>query len=159
MTTRPEKIVSGGQTGVDRAALDAAKELGIETGGWVPEGRRAEDGKIPEEYTTLVECDSANYATRTALNVRDSDGTMIISRGELTGGSLLTFQIAERHGRPVLHVDVGSNSLDEAADSVEEWLAGFECRVLNVAGPRASGDPEIYEITRELLTRAFSAAG
>lgn len=136
--------------------MDTAIELGIETGGWVPKGRLAEDGKIPDSYSTLAECDSANYAARTALNVRDSDGTLIISRGELTGGSLLTFQLAERYGRPVLHVDFGSQEIGEAAEAVSEWLAGFECRVLNVAGPRASGDPEVYRLAKELLTLLFS---
>jgi hypothetical protein len=156
VTTRPEKIVSGGQTGADRAALDAAIELGIETGGWIPKGRLAEDGRIPHRYKSLVECDSADHAIRTELNVRDSDATLIVSRGPLTGGSLLTFEIAGRYGRPVLHVDPGSKSTDEAVDAVAGWLAGFECRVLNVAGPRASGDPDIYRLARELLLRAFT---
>ncbi len=151
-----EKVISGAQTGADRAALDAALELGIPTGGWVPKGRRAEDGRVPDTYDTLKECDTRNYATRTALNVRDSDATLIISKGPLTGGSKLTLQIAERYGRPVLHIDLGSNGIAEAAKAVAEWLAGFECRVLNVAGPRASGDPAIYELARDLLVQLFS---
>jgi hypothetical protein len=151
VTTRPEKIVSGGQTGADRAALDAALEIGIETGGWIPTGRRSEDGKIPGIYNTLVECDSENYATRTALNVRDSDGTLIVSRGPLTGGSLLTRDLAKRYKKPFLHVDLAGANPADAAEEVREWLDTFECRVLNVAGPRASSDPEIYSSVRRLL--------
>src|SRR5213080_1459301 len=98
------KIVSGGQTGVDRAALDVALELGIPCGGWCPIGRRAEDGVIPDRYP-LRQAPSANYADRTALNVRDSDGTLILARGPLRGGTALTKTFAERYGRPYLVVD------------------------------------------------------
>ena len=89
-----EKIVSGGQTGADRAALDFARANGLGIGGWVPRGRLAEDGLIPEDYLGLLEADSTDPAVRTALNVRDSDATLILSHGPLTGGSLLTLQEA-----------------------------------------------------------------
>ena len=82
-----DKIVSGGQTGADRAALDVALELGLSTGGWIPRGRRAEDGAIPERYEELVESDSESYERRTELNVRDSDATVVFSFGPPTGGS------------------------------------------------------------------------
>mgnify|MGYP003793290687 CR=1 FL=1 len=88
-----KKIVSGGQTGVDRAALDVAMQLGIPVGGWCPRGRRAEDGRIPDSYP-LREASSVNYAKRTELNVRDSDGTLILSGGPLTGGTALTESLA-----------------------------------------------------------------
>ena len=91
------------------------------------------------------------------MNVRDSDGTLIISIGPLMGGSLLTLQIAERYGRPVYHTDLGSMRIDEAVQSVADWLSGFECRVLNIAGPRASGDPAVYGATKDLILRLFSA--
>lgn len=148
--------MSGGQTGADRAALDAASEFGIETGGWVPGGRRAEDGTIPERYSTLRETDTPDYAVRTELNVRDSDCTLIVSRGALEGGSLLTLQIAERLGKPALHIDLSESSVDDAARVFRSWLAANECAVLNVAGPRASSDPEIYGLVRRLLARALS---
>ena len=101
-----KKIVSGGQTGADRAAWDVVLELGLEIGGWVPKGRLAEDGSIPERYTGLREATLADPAVRTVLNVRDSDATLIVSNGPLSGGSLLTFQEAVRCGRPVLHLDL-----------------------------------------------------
>ena len=100
---RLRKIVSGGQTGVDRAALDAAMAHDVPVGGWCPKGRRAEDGVIPERYP-LKETPSDAYEQRTAWNVRDSDGTLLITDGALEGGTALTMQEAKRQGRPVLHV-------------------------------------------------------
>ncbi|MEJ5357425.1 MAG: putative molybdenum carrier protein [Desulfobacterales bacterium] len=144
------KIVSGGQTGVDRAALEVAIHLGIPHGGWVPRGRRAEDGPLPARYR-LRETASEDYAERTFRNVRDADGTLILSRGPLTGGSELTRQIARGMGRPVLHVDLAQTSAFQAAQRILEWLARHAIRVLNVAGPRASKDPEIYDRAFRLL--------
>lgn len=145
-----KKIVSGGQTGADRAALDFAIEYGIDHGGWVPEGRLAEDGAIPERYR-LRELAGGGYAARTEKNVTDADGTLIVSRGELTGGSLLTRQMAEKHARPCLHVHMGRIPLFESAIDVYEWIVAHGIGVLNVAGPRASKDPFVYEMTRNLL--------
>jgi hypothetical protein len=136
-------IVSGGQTGVDRAAWDVAIELGLPIGGWVPKGRRAEDGAIPESYIGLREAESADPAVRTALNVRDSDATVIFSHGPLTGGSRLTFETAARLKRPVLHVDLTNTSDGEAVGQVQAWLVAVRPNILNVAGPRASGDASI----------------
>ena len=110
-----EKIVSGGQTGADRAALEFARANGLGTGGWVPRGRLAEDGPIPEDYLGLLEADSTDPAVRTALNVRDSDATLILSHGPLTGGSLLTLQEATGIEKPVLHLDLDQMSLTSAA--------------------------------------------
>src|SRR6267142_1460190 len=106
-----ERIVSGGQTGADRAALDFALASRIPIGGWVPKGRLAEDGRIPERYAGLVETESADPAVRTARNVRDSDGTLILSHGPLDGGSLFTHREAVRTGRPALHLDLGQLAL------------------------------------------------
>ena len=136
-------IVSGGQTGVDRAALDVAMELGLRIGGWVPKGRLAEDGRIPDRYVNLRETDTAEYPRRTFLNVRDSDATLILSHGPLTGGSLFTMETAVKLGRPSLHVDLMGKSDDDAAVDVRRWLAAVGARTLNVAGPRASGDASI----------------
>ena len=148
-------IVSGGQTGVDRAAWDVALELGLPVGGWVPKGRRAEDGAIPAKYPGPREADSADPSVRTKLNVRDSDATLIISRGPLTGGSRLTFDEATRLGRPVLHVDLASQSDGEAVANVRAWLATVRPSVLNVAGPRASGDTAIGGLAAAVLRSAL----
>src|SRR3954447_14624932 len=96
-----QRIVSGGQTGVDRAALDVALALGIPCGGWCPRGRGAEDGLIPERYP-LVETPAADASQRTRWNVRDSDGTLILAWGEPTGGTLLTVQACRETGKPHL---------------------------------------------------------
>ena len=118
-----QRIVSGAQTGVDRAALDAALELGIDCGGWAPLGRLDECGRIPDRYPNLVETDQANPAKRTALNVRDSDATLILSRGPLTGGSLLTERKARGLGRPCLHVDLAATDANDAVREIRAWLA------------------------------------
>lgn len=133
------KIVSGGQTGVDRAALDVARSLEIPHGGWCPRGRLAEDGTIPPQYE-LVETRSPQYRVRTEQNVIDSDGTLIFFRGQLQGGTQLTRHFADKHGKPVLLVDTR-----QPADltAVREWLAANRIRVLNVAGPRESSAPGI----------------
>lgn len=148
------KIISGGQTGADRAALDVAIHLGIPHGGWVPKGRLTEDGTLPETYA-LRETPTAVYAERTEKNVVDSDGTLIISRGELTGGSEYTREMALKHSRPWLHVDLNRTAAFRAALGIVEWLSSHNIRVLNVAGPRASKDPGIYRDTTGLLESVY----
>ena len=152
------KIVSGGQTGADRAALDAALEAGVEIGGWVPKGRLAEDGRIPDAYPNLVEADSPVPDVRTELNVRDSDATLILSRRPLTGGSAYTRDVAARLGKPCLHVDLAAAPHAQAVATVRRWLGEVRPAVLNVAGPRASGDPEIYVRVRDILTEVLLSA-
>ena len=143
-----QKIISGGQTGVDRAALDVALELGIACGGWCPKGRKAEDGRIDDRYP-LTETPTRKYRERTEWNVRDSDGTLIFASGELTGGTRLTLQFAEDLRKPVFRVDL--NDPPEAED-LRGWLVGREIRILNIAGPRSSTDSGVYERTRQLLS-------
>ena len=144
-----ERIVSGGQTGADRAALDWAIESGIAHGGWCPRGRRAEDGRIALQYR-LRETPSSDYQQRTRWNVRDSDATLIVSRAaQLSGGSAYTARCAERLGRPWLHVHPGSDGLA----AVRSFLSQHSVRTLNVAGPRVSTDPAIYEYVFDLLQR------
>ncbi|NIM28968.1 MAG: hypothetical protein GTO67_13140 [Gammaproteobacteria bacterium] len=149
------RIVSGGQTGADRAALDVALELGLESGGWVPLGREAEDGAIPERYPNLREADSARPAVRTELNVRDSDATVIISRGPPVGGTALTKSLAERCGKPLLHLDLDSLSEQEAVLRLREWLECTRPASLNVAGARESEDPGIHALTKRVLGAAL----
>jgi len=148
---RSLKIVSGGQTGVDRAALDAALELGIPCGGWCPKSRRAEDGPIPDRYP-LKETESASYPVRTEMNVRDSDGTLILTWGRPTGGTALTVRLARRHKKPSLVID-----LKKPADplSFRNWLEKKEIGVLNIAGPRESEYPGISRLAFGFLLNAF----
>lgn len=141
------RVVSGGQTGADRAALDWAIARGIAHGGWCPRGRRAEDGRIAGRYA-LRETPSRDYEQRTRWNVRDSDGTLIVSRAAvLSGGSAYTARCAERLEQPWLHVHPGA---DDAA-AIRAFLERYRIRTLNVAGPRASTDPGIYAYVYGLL--------
>lgn len=148
---KPSKIVSGGQTGVDRGALDAAIALDIPHGGWCPRGRLAEDGKIPTRYA-LLETNSPEYQQRTEQNVLDSDATLIICRGPLGGGTLLTWQLAEKHFKPCLVVDLARPLSPE---QVGQWLAACRVWVLNVAGPRESQQPGISAETTGFITSLF----
>jgi hypothetical protein len=145
-----QKIVSGGQTGADRAALDFAINNGIPYGGWVPKGRKTEDGTLPEKYH-LQEMPTGQYSKRTEKNVLDSDGTLIVSHGLLTGGSALTVGFAEHHGKPCIHIDLEMTSYPEAATTIREWVGRYSITVLNVAGARASKDPMIYQAVMDVL--------
>jgi hypothetical protein len=153
---QPREIWSGGQTGVDRAAWDAARRLGLRTAGWVPRGRLAEDGPIPDVYPGLRETQSAEYAERTTGNVRDTDATLILYRGALSGGTAFTHAEALRLGRPVLAVDL-SERMTEQVPRVRNWLTQVQGTRLNVAGPRASADPELHAIARGLLLEVLAA--
>jgi len=151
-----QRIVSGGQTGADRAALDVALELGFDVGGWIPRGRWTEDGPLPDRYPNLRETESPDPSERTALNVRDADATLIVSHGPLSGGSLLTRQFATRLGKPVMHVDLLASDEGAAAATLARWLADVRPQTLNVAGARQSRDPAIYDATARLLRRALA---
>ncbi len=150
----PARIVSGGQTGVDRAALDVALALDIRCGGWCPRGRRAEDGVIPARYP-LRETSSADYAPRTAQNVQDADATLILVCGSPSGGTALTIEIARRAERPCLIVDLEQ---PPPASEVRRWLKRHASGTLNVAGPRESGCPGIYDKAAAFL-RALLEGG
>jgi hypothetical protein len=134
------RIVSGGQTGVDRAALDVALELGIPCGGWCPKGRKAEDGSIAARYP-LTETTSPSYRIRTERNVRDSDGVLILTWGSPREGTALTQRLAEEYGKPCLVVDL---SLGGDPEAVRAWLRENEIECLDIAGPRESQFPGIY---------------
>lgn len=146
-----ERIISGGQTGADRAALDAAIILGIPHGGWCPAGRRAEDGRIPEQYL-LRETLAHSYLVRTEWNVRDSDATVVFTMAGLSGGSWRTMEYARLHGRPSLHLELSGHTTMDIADR----LAGFSARHpgirrLNIAGSREASGPGIHSRVVEVL--------
>lgn len=126
----------------------------IPHGGWVPKGRAAEDGPLPARYR-VIETESSDYDERTKLNVRDSDGTLIIARGALTGGTALTLDHAKAFGKPVLVIDPSTASIEDAVRTIGEWIDRGKIRKLNVAGPRASQDPAIYGFTHALLSAAL----
>lgn len=140
--------MSGGQTGVDRAALDVALRLGIECGGYCPRGRRAEDGRIPDRYP-LVETPTRGYAQRTLWNVRDSDATLALYMARLRGGTALTLRLARRLGRPHIAVDLAADA--DPPRTIRAWLRTNRPRVLNVAGPRESHAPGIAARARRVL--------
>lgn len=144
------KIISGGQTGADQGALDAAIALGIPHGGWIPKGRITEDGFLPESYT-LLEMPTSSYEERTEQNVIDSDGTLILSHGKLTGGSAYTRALAEKHDRPCLHTDLNKTPAFQTAADINAWVQQNNIEVLNVAGPRRSKDPMIYQNTKDII--------
>ncbi len=149
------KVVSGGQTGVDRAALDAALSLGIFCGGWCPKGRRAEDGVIPQRYP-LRETPKTEYLQRTEWNVRDADGTLILNRGPMEGGTAETAAIASRLRKPRLIIDLRN---DPKPAEVREWLAKHRINTVNVAGPREGKRPGIYHEAKAFLQQLFQMAG
>lgn len=151
----PSKIVSGGQTGVDRAALDVAISMSISHGGWCPRGRRAEDGAIDPMYS-LHETPESDYRFRTERNVLDSDATLVLYRDQTTGGTELTVRLAKKHGKPLWIVDLNRPAFITMA---RDWLVAEEVHVLNVAGPRESTAPgigkEAQRYLRELLGLAL----
>ncbi len=154
--SRPDKVISGGQTGADRAALDVAIALGVPHGGWCPRGRKAEDGAIHARYE-LRETGAGAYRVRTEHNVRDSDGTVVITIGMPTGGSALTIELAQRRDKPLLHIDLDEQTPEEAAEDLEMWRQVRGVGVINVAGPRESTTPGIGARVSALLSLAWAA--
>jgi hypothetical protein len=156
------EVRSGGQTGVDRGALDAVLALpasaGIRAGGWCPRGRRAEDGVLDARYP-LVETPASEPEQRTEWNVRDADATLVLHHGDLANGTALTAQFAARLGKPLLQIDLNQTAPRELAvvDEIRAWLAHQGVRVLNVAGPRESQCPGITAQSRHLMQRLLTA--
>jgi len=148
-----QRIVSGGQTGVDRAALDFAIDYGYPHGGWAPHGREAEDGPIPPKYE-LIEMPDGGYRQRTKRNVEDSDGTLIINIGALDGGTLATQTFARKLGRPCFVAQLDTEELQQVAIQAAEWLQSQQIAILNIAGPRESKRPGIYRLSYEFLEMA-----
>jgi Circularly permutated YpsA SLOG family len=164
------KIISGGQSGVDRGSLDAALVAGFECGGWCPADRGAEDGEIPERYplTPLPaaavgapqKCEARHlaeqYRARTLKNVQDSDGTVILFSGTLSGGTLLTQKLCSREKKPVIALDAQSMTKLRAADAVAQFLEEHNIQVLNVSGPRLSGWPAGYRFALGVVGAVIS---
>jgi hypothetical protein len=148
-----EKIISGGQTGVDRAALDAALRLDIDCGGWCPLGRWAEDGEIAELYP-LRETESPDPAERTSLNVSETDGTLVLADEGLDDGSMLTVELAQKLGKSCLIFDFKGKG---QVSDVRDWVVRDEIKTLNVAGCRESTSPGIYELSLGFLTELFGS--
>jgi hypothetical protein len=144
------KIISGGQTGADQAALDVAVKYNISYGGWIPMGRRTEAGPLPSRYRLAV-MPTRDYRDRTRQNILDSQGTAIFYRRHLTGGSRLTRNLAYTEGKPYLAVDLWHNDPFEAAVMLQSFVFETHIQVLNVAGPRASHDPGIYADVKMIL--------
>jgi hypothetical protein len=143
----PQQIVSGGQTGVDRAGLDAGNEIGLPIGGYVPKGRLAEDGQVPGKYP-LTETGSKDYKVRTRLNVLESDGTLIINIGPLKSGTALTAKIARENNKPLMIIQLDQ---DYQRGAVIDWLDENQIQTLNIAGPRESKIPGIHEQAKTFL--------
>jgi predicted Rossmann fold nucleotide-binding protein DprA/Smf involved in DNA uptake len=141
-----QKIISGGQTGVDRGTLDACLNNDFPCGGWCPKGRLAEDGILSDKYP-LIEMKEREYSFRTRQNVIDSDGTLILSSGKMTGGTLLTKQIANEFKKPVLIIAPATNT-----QNIIKWLIKNDIKILNVAGPRQSEWKEGYSASFKIIS-------
>lgn len=144
-----ESIISGGQTGVDRAALDAALEGKFPCGGWCPKGRKAEDGPLHERYP-LKETKSSDYRVRTERNLKEADATLVLTWGEPTGGTALTIKLAQKHEKPSLVLDLEQRNQDMAT-TIHDWIEKNNIRILNVAGPRESKVPGIHKMAKNVL--------
>lgn len=149
-----KKIISGGQTGADRAALDASIEFHVPHGGWIPKGRLTEEGPLPEKYH-LKEMPTSSYSKRTEQNVMDSDGTLIISRGFPTGGTAYTLEMTRRHKKPCIFINLEETSELDAPSIISSWTIRQRIGVLNVAGPRASEDSGIYRNVRNIIEKIY----
>ncbi len=141
------KIISGGQTGVDLAALDFAIENNISCGGWCPKGRINEDGIIPDKYP-LSETKSPEYTERTEMNIKDSDGTLVLYSGNIDSGTKFTLKRAMELQKPFFSIDI-KNDLDTI--SIKQWMKTYNIKIINIAGPRESSSPGIYKLVYEFL--------
>jgi len=148
------KFISGGQTGAERAALDVAINLGISHGGWISKGRITEKGPLPVKYR-LLEMPTDSYPQSAEQNVIDSDGTLIIARGKFTGGTDYIRRMTLKHKKQLLGIDLAQTRLYEAASLIASWIKMRRIEILNVAGPRASEDQQIYSDVITILEHAI----
>jgi hypothetical protein len=144
------KIISGGQTGVDRGALQAALDRQVNCGGWCPAGRKAEDGRIPAHFP-VIELADAGYAQRTERNVLDSDATILIHFGNISGGSRLTLYCCREAGRPSLEINASEVDTAEAVQRMSAFVGEHQVACLNIAGPRESGAPGAAKMARQIV--------
>ena len=149
-----KKIISGGQTGADQAALDSAIQCHVPHGGRIPKGRLTETGPLPNKYK-LTEMPTESSEKGTEQNVVDSDGTLIVLHGDLAGESRFAREKAEEHDKPCLHIDLDKINAFQAAHVVKKWASDNHIETLNVAGSRISDDRYIYQATMRLLTTVF----
>ena len=148
------KIISGGQVGADQAALDVAIKLGIPHGGWIQKGRKTQSGILPEKYR-LKEMPSASFKERIEQNVKDSDGTLIISHGKPTGSTDYSRKIALNYKKHLLHIDPTQRNTRQSAELINSWIVLHNIEKLNIAGSRTSEDPKIYKATMDILEKAY----
>ena len=151
------KLISGGQTGADRAALDVAISLGLDYGGALPKGRLTEEGPLDLKYDRMTEMKSGGYAARTEKNVKDSDGTIIFTVGKLTRGSALTVRKCKKHGKPYLHINLEQWPKEKTIEVVQKWIDRNKPQVINIAGSRESKTPGIYENVFQILSDSFQS--
>ncbi len=149
-----KKIISGGQIGADQAALDMAIKLTVPHGGWIQKGRKTQSGTLPDKYK-LKEMPTASYIKRIEQNVINSDGTLIISHGRLTGGSDHSRKMVLKHKRLLLHIDLLQIEALQAAKLINSWISLYQIKILNITGSRASEDPKIYKATMDILESAY----
>jgi hypothetical protein len=152
---RLSKIISGGQTGADRAGLDVAMELGISYGGSIPSGRRTEDGHLPAKYEKMTEVKSRHYQVRTEMNVIDADATLLFTGRKVGSGSALTRKVAEKHYKALLHINLGKKTDDEAVGEIVRWLEDTNPLILNIAGSRESESEGIYDKVCSILKKVL----
>lgn len=145
-----EKVISGGQTGADQGALDAALELKHPCGGWCPKGRKSEAGRIPDKYP-VQEYKSSDYPARTEANVIDSCGTLIFSYGAPTGGTKLTVKLARKHNKQYFIFDLDQDAMNQDPDIIWEWGLDNDIYILNVAGPRESKNPGTQILVKTVM--------
>lgn len=150
-----KKVISGGQTGVDRAGLDAAIELGIEHGGYAPKGRKAEDGLIPSIYN-MEELAKGGYPVRTKKNIESSDGTLIFCKGKPSTGTKLTLDHANAIGKPCLVIDLDAVNIPTSIEMIKSWVTQEKIEILNVAGPRLSSAPIVAMMAKKILLAALN---
>jgi len=144
-----EKVISGGQTGADIAGIDAAIACSVPYGGWLPKGRKTENGPVPKAYTEFLEMSRGGYPKRTEQNVKDSDGTVIFTYGKLAGGSSLTKNFSVKNKKPWRHIDL--DEVQNPAAKIKDWIIEWDIKVLNIAGKSANKAPGIYDRVKTII--------
>jgi len=152
------KIISGGQTGADRAALDVAVRLGLPYGGAIPKGRLTEDGPLSDKYKGMVELDTSEYPVRTERNVVDSDATLIFTLGAPDRGTSLTIKLAKKYRKPFLIINIKEEEKIKTIEKIKKWLKDTSPHILNVAGSRESHAKGIYEKVFNILMKVFEVS-